>query len=63
MNPQQKELVTRHLEQHPDMNLVTAAAAVGIVSGDITSNELLEFAGYPKVEPTSLVPNVTTLGN
>ncbi len=30
MNPQQKELVTRHLEQHPDMNLVTAAAAVAL---------------------------------
>lgn len=63
MNPQQKELVAKHLEAHPNLDLVTAAAALGIASSDIKSEELLEFAGFPKVEPTSVMPNVTTLGN
>lgn len=63
MNPKQKEQVTRHLAANPDLDLVTAATALGIATSDITATELLEFSGYPKVEPTSVLPNVTTLGN
>lgn len=63
MNPKQKESVAKYLEDHPEMDLVTAAAALKISSADITSEELLEFAGFPKVEPTNVLPGVTTLGN
>lgn len=63
MQPHQKEAVAAHIKENPTLDLVSAAAALGIASNEITSEELLEFKGYPLVEPTNVLPNVTTLGN
>lgn len=63
MQPKELEAVKVYLESHPNLSLVQAAAILGIASTNITSNEILDYAGYPKVEPANKLPDVSTLGS